>query len=133
MLAWKGLQTWIPDSKNTYTEAGKPASKTVYHAADPDGKRPGKTIALTTTYGYDTLNRKVWQKGPDGIIKVTVRNDPDLWLMNYSVATGTSTKANAEKLGPILKVIQSNILGKPVAQIYLCAQPVIETSRKNRL
>ena len=59
----EGVSNWIPDSKTIYTEAGKPASKTVYHAADPDGKTPGKTIALTTTYGYDTFKPKSVAKG----------------------------------------------------------------------
>ena len=130
----EGVSNWIPDSKTTYTEAGKPASKTVYHAADPDGKTPGKTIALTTTYGYDTLNRKVWKKSPDGIIKVTARNDPALWLLNYSVATGASANANAnansEKLGPVLKVVQSNILGKPVAQYAFALNPLLKLHGK---
>ena len=126
----EGTSNWIPDSKTTYTKAGKPASKTVYHAADSNGKTPGKTIALTTTYGYDTLNRKVWKKGPDGIIKVTVRNDPALWLMNYSVATGTSKKANAEKLGSVLSVVQSNILGKPVAQYTFALNPLLKLHGK---
>ena len=76
------------------------------------------------------LNRKVWQKGPDGIIKVTVRNDPALWLMNYSVATGTSANANAEKLGPVLKVVQSNILGKPVAQYAFALNPSLKLHGK---
>ena len=79
---------------------------------------------------YDTLNRKVWQKGPDGIIKVTVRNDPALWLMNYSVATGTSKKASAEKLGPVLSVVQSNILGKPVAQYTFALNPLLKLHGK---
>ena len=121
---------WIPDSKTTYTEVGKPASKTVYHAADSNGKTPGKTIALTTTYGYDTLNRKVWKKEPDGMIKVTVRNDPALWLINYSVATGTSKKASAQKLGPVLSVVQSNILGKPVAQYTFGLNPSLKLHEK---
>ena len=125
----EGNSNWIPDSKTAYTEAGKPASQTVYHAADSNGK----TIALTTTYGYDTLNRKVWKKSPDGIIKVTVRNDPALWLINYSVATGARTKANVEKLGPMLKVIQSNILGKPLAQYTFALSLFIETSWKSCL
>ena len=90
---------------------------------------------------YDTLNRKVWQKGPDGIINVTVRNDPALWLMNYSVATGYSssvalgkgvamTKADTEKLGPVLSVIQSNILGKPVAQYTFALSPILKLHGK---
>ena len=58
-----------------YTETGKLNSKTVYHAADPQGNQPGKTIALTTTYGYDALNRKVWEHTPDDQVKVTVRQD----------------------------------------------------------
>ena len=137
----EGTSNWIPDSKTTYTEAGKPASKTVYHAADPHGQTPGKTIALTMTYGYDTLNRKVWQKAPDGVIQVSVRNDPALWLINYSVATGHSssaalgqetggTKTNQEKLGPMLKVIQSNTLGKPVAQYTFALNPVLKLHGK---
>ena len=126
----EGVSNWIPDSKTTYTEAGKPASKTVYHAADPDGNTPGKTIALTATYGYDTLNRKVWEKGPDGIINVTVRNDPSLWLMNYSVATGASAKADTETLGPVLSVVRSNILGKAVAQYTFALNPTLKLHGK---
>ena len=126
----EGTSNWIPDSKTTYTEAGKPASKTVYHAADPNGKKPGKTIALTTNYGYDTLNRKVWEQGPDGIINITVRNDPALWLMNYSVATGASKTAGAQKLGPVLSVIKSNILGKPVAQYTFALNPSLKLHGK---
>ena len=126
----EGASNWIPDSKTTYTESGKLASKTVYHAADSNGKTPGKAIALTTIYGYDTLNRKVWQKGPDGIIKITVRNDPALWLMNYSVATGVNTKTGTEKLGPVLSVIQSNTLGKPMAQYTFALNPLLKLHGK---
>ena len=59
----EGASNWIPDSKTTYTEAGKPASKTVYHAADSNGKTPGKAIALTTTYGLRHFKSKSVAKG----------------------------------------------------------------------
>ena len=107
---------WIPDSEITYTAAGKPASKTVYHASDPraDGS-PGRTIGLTTTYGYDTLNRKVWKKTPDGVVSVTVRNDPAMQLLSY--------KVTKEGPGPLLSVTESNLLGKPVARYLLPLDP----------
>ena len=107
---------WIPDSGITYTAAGKPASKTVYHAGDPgaDGS-PGRTIGLTTTYGYDTLNREVWKKTPDGVVSVTVRNYPAMQLLSY--------KVTKEGLGPLLNVTESNLLGKPVARYLLPLYP----------
>ena len=107
---------WIPDSRITYTAAGKPASKTAYHADDPgaDGS-PGRTIGLTTTYGYDTLNREVWKKTPDGVVSVAVRNDPAMQLLSY--------KVTKEGVGPLLNVIESNLLGKPVARYLLPLDP----------
>ena len=116
--------TWIPNSRITYTAAGKVASKTTYHADDPgaDGS-PGRTIGLTTTYGYDTLNRVVWKKTPDGIVSVTVRNDPAMQLFSYRV-----TK---EGLGPLLNVTESNFLGKPVARYLLPLDPVFK--KQNQL
>ncbi len=126
----EGLSNWIPDSKTTYTVAGKPATRTVYHAADPDSSTPGKTIALTTTYGYDALNRQVWKKTPDGVIKFTVRNDPAMWLIDYQVATGWSHAKSQEKTGTILTVIQSNILGKPVGQYTFSLIPSLKLNGK---
>ena len=110
---------WIPDSEITYTAAGKPASKTVYHAGDPgaDGS-PGRTIGLTTTYGYDTLNREVWKKTPDGVVSVTVRNDPAMQLLSY--------KVTKEGPGPLLNVTESNLLGKPVARYLLPLDPAFK-------
>ena len=114
---------WIPDSEITYTAAGKPASKTVYHAGDPgaDGS-PGRTIGLTTTYGYDTLNREVWKKTPDGVVSVTVRNDPAMQLLSY--------KVTKEGPGPLLKVTESNLLGKPVARYLLPLDPAFKKDNK---
>ena len=109
----KGTVYWIPDSAITYTQTGKPASKTIYHAADAEGTQPGKTIALTTTYGYDTLNRKVWEQTADGQVKVTVRDDPEMRVVNYVVAVSPG-----ESLGPSLKVIESNLLGKRWHSIF---------------
>ena len=115
---------WIPDSRVTYTAAGRPASKTVYHAGDPgtDGS-PGPAIGLTTTYGYDTLNREVWKKTPDGVISVTVRNDPAMQLLSY--------KVTKEGLEPLLNVTESNLLGKPVARYLLPLDPLFK--KQNRL
>ena len=114
---------WIPDSEMTYTAAGKPASKTVYHAGDPgaDGS-PGRTIGLTTTYGYDTLNREVWKKTPDGVVSVTVRNDPAMRLLSY--------KVTKEGPGPLLNVTESNLLGKPVARYLLPLDPAFKKDNK---
>ena len=50
----EGTSNWIPDSKTTYTEAGKPASKTVYHAADPDGNTPGKNYCVNHHLWFTT-------------------------------------------------------------------------------
>ena len=118
----EGISYWIPDTYITYTETGKTASKTVYHAADPmkDGL-PGKTTALTTIYGYDTLNRQVWKKTPDGVVSVTVRNDPAMQIISYKVATFPK-----EQLGPLLTVTESNLLGKPVARYLLPLDPHIK-------
>ncbi len=109
MLPMAGKAGWIEDSSSAYTITGKLASETKYHAADNNGK----TISLTTTYGYDTLNRLVWERSPDGTVSVRVRNDPQMLLISYSVGTDTADKS--EKLSPILNVVQSNTLGKPVA------------------
>ena len=114
---------WIPDSEITYTAAGKPASKTTHHAGDPgtDGF-PGSTIRLTTTYGYDTLNREVWKKTPDGVVSVTVRNDPAMQLLSY--------KVTKEGPGALLKVTESNLLGKPVARYLLPLDPAFKKDNK---
>ena len=114
---------WIPDSQITYTAAGKPASKTTYHADDPgaDGC-PGRTVGLTTTYGYDTLNREVWKKTADGVVSVTVRNDPGMQLLSY--------KVTKEGLAPLLSVTESNLLGKPVAHYLLPLDPVFKKQNK---
>ena len=114
---------WMPDSQITYTVAGKPASKTVYRAADPgtDGS-PGQTIRLTATYGYDTLNREVWKKTPDGVVSVTVRNDPAMQLLSY--------KVTEEGLAPLLNVTESNLPGKPVARYLLPLDPVFKKQSK---
>ena len=122
----EGSRDWIIDTRSTYTATGKPASHTVYHADDPghDGK-PGATIGLTTTYGYDTLNRQVWKKTPDGIITFTVRNDPAMQLLEYQVSTSIK-----EELAPLLTVTESNILGKPVARYLLPLDPVFKKQAK---
>ena len=119
----EGITGWIPDTHITYTETGKPASHTVYHAGDPgDDGTPGGTIGLTTTFGYDTLNRLVWKKTPDGIVSVTVRNDPAMQLLNYRVSTATK-----EEMGALLTVTESNVLGKPVAQYQLPLTPGVKS------
>ena len=81
----EGVVNWIPDSATTYTQTGKPASFTVWHAADTDGIKPGKAIALTTTYGYDLLNRQVWKNTPNGRVTITVRDDPAMRAISYSL------------------------------------------------
>ena len=113
---------WIPDTHTTYTKTGKPASSTAYHADDRgnDGS-PGGTIGLTTTFGYDTLNREVWKKTPDGIVSITVRNDPAMQLFNYRVST-----AAKEEPGALLTVTESNVLGKPVARYQLPLTPEVK-------
>ena len=118
----EGKSNWIIDTRSTYTATGKPASHTVYHADDPgrDGK-PGETIGLSTTYGYDTLNRQVWKKTPDGIVSVTVRNDPAMQLLEYQVSTSTK-----EELAPLLTVTESNVLGRPIARYLLPLDPVFK-------
>ena len=119
---------WIPDSEITYTAAGKPESKTVYHADNPGtDDLPGNTIGLTTTYGYDSLNREVWKKAPDGVVSVTVRNDPAMQLLSYKVTN--------EGLAPLLSVTESNLLGKPVARYLLPLDPVFKQrgKKKNQL
>ena len=122
----EGTTGWIPDTHTTYTAMGKPASSTVYHAGDPGtGCSRGQTIGLTTTYGYDTFNRLVWKKTPDGIVHVTVRNDPAMQLFNYRVST-----SGKEEPGSLLTVTESNILGKPVAQYQLPLTPEAEKNNK---
>ncbi len=113
----EGKSNWIQDSYFTYTQTDKLASKTTYHVADNNGQ----TIAMTTTYGYDTLNRLTWQKSPNGIFSFSVRNDPEMLLIRYQVATGFERQG--EKPEPIISVIQSNILGKPVARYNIAMDP----------
>ena len=118
----EGVTGWIPDTHTTYTETGKQASSTVYHAGDRgDDGIPGGTIGLTTTFGYDTLNREVWKKTPDGIVSVTVRNDPAMQLFSYQVSTIAK-----EELGALLTVTESNVLGKPVVQYQLPLTPEVK-------
>ena len=122
----EGITGWIPDKYMTYTDTGKPASSTVYHAGDRgDDGSPGGTIGLTTTFGYDTLNREIWKKTPDGVVSVTVRNDPAMQLFNYRVSTVAK-----EEPGALLTVTESNVLGKPVARYQLPLTP--EVKKHNR-
>ena len=111
--------SWIPDSYIVYTDTGQIASKTVYHADDPaSDASPGGTIGLTTTYGYDTLNREVWKKTPDSNVAVTVRNDPAMQVLHY--------KVTKEGPGPLLSIVESNVLGKPVARYLLPLNPAFK-------
>ncbi len=120
----EGASHWIQDSSSVFTKTGQLASKTVYHAKDDDGE----TIALTSTYGYDTLNRPVWQKSPDGSVNVTVRNDPKMLLISYQVVTDQNN--THEKLSPLLSVVKSNITGKPVARYTFALDPDINVNGK---
>ncbi len=114
----EGASNWIPDKSVTYTQERKPATTVIFHADDH-----GNPVGLTTTYGYDSLNRNVWKKLPDGLINFTVRNDPQLLLISYKVATGINNQG--EQLAPMLRVVQSNTLGKPVAQYIFSMNPAI--------
>ena len=121
------ITNWIPDTKITYTSAGKPARKTVYHSDDSDiNKVSGGTVGLTTSYGYDIFNRLVWKRTPDGIISITARNDPEMQLIHYAV----STVSGKPELSPILTIIKSNILGKPVARYLLPLNPYVKKNNK---
>ena len=104
----EGTAHWIIDATYSYTPFGKTASSTAWHAADSEPGLPGKTIALTTTYGYDVLNRPVWTRGADGVISFTVRDDPRRRVIKYEVATKTE-----QTPGALFQVTESNILGKP--------------------
>ena len=106
-----GEKNWIQDRYNTYTSTGKLSSTTTWHAADSIAGKIGKSIGLTTTYGYDVLNRKTWVKNSAGVIKVTLHDDPAMRIIKYTVVT----KNGKEALDPILHVVQANILGKPEA------------------
>ncbi len=113
----QGTSNWIEDGSSTYTQTDQPASNTVYHASDNNGP----DIALTTTYGYDALNRQVWKRTPDGSVSIAVRNDPQMLLIRYQVVTGSDNQQ--EKLAPELSVVQSNTIGKPVAQYRFALDP----------
>ena len=54
-----GEKNWIQDRYNTYTSTGKLSSTTTWHAADSIAGKIGKSIGLTTTYGYDVLTEKL--------------------------------------------------------------------------
>ncbi len=123
-LPMQGTSNWIENTSITYTQTDQPASKTVYHAADNNGK----TIALTTRYGYDTLNRLIWQQSPNGTISVTVRNDPNMLLISYNVVTDALNQH--DKTGQILSVVQSNVLGKPIAQYTFALNPATKINGK---
>ena len=106
----EGTAHWIPDATYSYTPFGKKASSTLWHAADPEAGLPGEAIALSTTYGYDALNRLVWTRGADGVIGFAVRDDPHMRVIRYEVATKTE-----QTPGALFQVTESNILGKPVS------------------
>ena len=118
------ISSWIQDSNIKYTKTDKPISKTVYHAADNNGK----AVGLTTNYGYDGLNRQVWKQSSDGTVSVSVRNDSQLLLMNYQV--GVNTSDQSEKLAPILQVVQANTVGKPIAQYSFALDSTVEIKGK---
>ncbi len=119
----EGVSNWIADSKTTYTHAEKTASRTVYHADDN-----GRTVALTTTYGYDSLDRNVWTKLPDNSVSVVARNDPQLLLISYQVTTGSQNQG--EKFAPVLGVVKSDTLGHPVAQYTFAMKPDVRVLGK---
>ncbi len=119
-----GTSNWIQDSAMTYTATGNLSSKTTFHAADHNGK----TIGLTSHYGYDLLNRPVWKKSADGTISVQARNDSQMLLMSYQVATGRDNRG--EKLAPDLSVVQSNTIGKPVAEYTFALAPDVKVNGK---
>ena len=125
----QGKSNWIPDTKMTYTSFNALASETFWHAGDPqaDGT-PGKPIALTTTYGYDILNRPVWTKTPDGLVSIVVHDDPSMRILSYTVAA--AGKNNSETPDLMLKVMEANILGLPKASYILPLNPDIKKSGK---
>ena len=52
-------------------------------------------------------------------------------LMSYSVGTdSTAPSGDKERLGPLLKVVQSNTLGKPVAQYTFALDPALKQQGK---
>ena len=104
-----GEKNWIKDISKRYTSTGKISRVTVWHAADKHAAQAGKSIPLTTTFGYDILNRNIWTKGPTGLINISVYDDPAMRIIKYEVATAE----NKEILNPIVQVVQANILGKP--------------------
>ena len=109
---------WVPDTETTYTSFGKVHTRVKWHADDPasDGVA-GKAIALKTTYGYDVLNRQTWVHSPDGQINFTIRDDPHMLILTYRTSVEFGT--HKEITDQMLKVVQSNILGKPVAMYLL--------------
>ncbi len=131
----EGNTNWIPDSKITYTPTEKPATETVWHAGDSHDSKPGPLIALTTKYGYNMLNREVWEKTPDGMIRITVRDYPDRRKISYNLATGNpfltpNASDHYPTLGPTLKVIDANVLGKQLAQYIFPLDPTITKKSK---
>ena len=127
--------SWIPDEQNTWTAFNKISTHTVWHAGDAakDGL-PGKSIHLTTSYGYDVFNRPVWIRHPDGRIEVTVRDDSRLRVIHYQTAPVDKAMAGASisshEPGPFLMVQESNILGK-VTHSYLI--PLSSDAEKNNI
>ena len=121
-----GVNQWIQDEENHWTAFGKLAAHTVWHADDPEiSGLPGKAIALTTTYGYDVLNRKVWTRYPNGRMGFTVRDDAGMQVIFYQASL---TKSGKIILWPTFTVQRSNILGD-VLESYLL--PLDDSATKN--
>ena len=124
-VTMRGCRGWIADTESTYTAFGKVAEKTIWHAGDrPGDGSAGRAIALTTRYGYDTLNRLAWTQKPDGQVDVAVRDDAAMRIINYRVLP--ATEDHPEQPGAVIKVLETNVLNKQTASYLLPFDPVIK-------
>ena len=121
----RGCRGWIADTESTYTASGKVAEETIWHAGDSPGDGSAdRAIALTTRYGYDSLNRLAWTQKPDGQVDVAVRDDAGMRIINYRVLPATAD--NPEQPGAAIKVLETNVLNKQTASYLLPFDPAIK-------
>ena len=101
----EGSIGWIQSSAATYNGPKGLKSTEKSYVQGNNGTR----ISLTTQYGYDDSKRLVWVKNPYGQVNVVAYDDANARVLQYKVAFDKKT----QKLGYLLKVVDSNLRGQP--------------------
>ena len=119
---------WIPDMKATYTPTGKLASQTVWLLDDSINGKSDKALNFTKRFGYDSMNRQVWEKNPSGSVAFSIYDDQRNMIIYYKI--GLDTKQQYKKVFPLIRVVESNILGLPSHIYKISFNPKIKKNGK---